>query len=153
MLISLHWVDRFLVHLSRRLTRWAYSIPMFRRLSIIVVHPSVHTFKFEYLWGQLANLYKMVCVASLWWGKGCISLLGRFDKNSGFYGNRKRPLAYNGEYSVSTFSLLFFYRIFFKLTGNEDRHKISDKFQFRPDLTTPHRVRCPWASKKIPIDF
>ena len=39
----------FLAHLSRRLTRWAYSIPMVRPLSV------VHTFKLEYLWSQLAN--------------------------------------------------------------------------------------------------
>ena len=43
------WVWNLLAHLSRRLTRWAYSIPM--------VRPSfVHTFKLEYLWNQLASL-------------------------------------------------------------------------------------------------
>ena len=31
----------------------------------------------------------------------------------------------------------------FKLAGNEDRHKIWDDLEFRPDLTTPYRVRCP----------
>ena len=33
--------------------------------------------------------------------------------------------------------------IFIKLVGNEDRHKISDKFAFWPDWTTPFGVRCP----------
>ena len=39
---------QFLAHLSQRLTRWAYSIPMVRcrRLSSLVIH----TFKHEYLW-------------------------------------------------------------------------------------------------------
>ena len=90
----------FLAYLSRRLTRWAYSIPM--------VRPSVvHTFKLEYLWGKLANLDQILCVPSLGWGKGCIRFWGRLDQNSGFHGNRKLPLTYNGENDVSTFSWLF----------------------------------------------
>ena len=32
-----------------------------------------HTFELEYLWSQLANLDQILCVASLGWGKGCIS--------------------------------------------------------------------------------
>ena len=100
----------FLAHLSRRLTRWAYSIPMVCRPSVVVVRPSVvvHTFKLEYLWSQLANLDQILCVASLGWGKGCIRFGGRLDENSGFYGNRKPPLTYNGENDVSTFSRLFY---------------------------------------------
>ena len=31
-----------------------------------------HTFEFEYLWNQLANLDQILCVASLGLGKGCI---------------------------------------------------------------------------------
>ena len=95
-------MSEFLAHLSQRLTRWAYSIPM----SIVVVH----TFKLEYLWSQLANLDQILCVASLGWGKGCIRLSGRLDQNSGFHSNRKPPLAYNGENDVSTFSRLFLIR-------------------------------------------
>ena len=57
----------------------------------------------------------------------------------GFHGNRKRPLTYNGENDVSTFSLL----IVFKLAGNEDRHKILNEYEFQPDQTIPYRVRCP----------
>ena len=37
------------------------------------------------------------------------------------------PLTYNGENDVSTFSQLFLV--------NEDMHKISDEFEFRPDQT------------------
>ena len=92
-----------LAHLSRRLTGWAYSIPMVRRRPSIVVH----TFKLEYLWSQLANLDQILYVASLGWGKGCIRCWGRLDQNSGFHGNRKPPLTYNGENDVSTFSQLF----------------------------------------------
>ena len=67
----------------------------------------VHTFKWIYLWSQLANLDQIVYVASLGWGKGCLRFLGRLDQNSGFHGNRKRPLTYNRENNVSTFSRLF----------------------------------------------
>ena len=77
----------FLAHLSWRLTRWAYSIAMVRRPSVVVVH----TFKPVYLWSQLANLDQILCVASLEWGKGCIRFWGRLDQNSGFHGNRKPP--------------------------------------------------------------
>ena len=108
----------WLAHLSRRLTRWAYSIPMVRRPSV-VRRPSssvvVHTFKLEYLWRQLANLDQILCVASLGWGKGNIRFWGRLDQNSGFHGNRKPPLTYNGENDVSTFSRLFLIRSFLYL--------------------------------------
>ena len=104
----------FLAHLSRRLTRWAYSIPMVRRpsSSSSVV---VHTFKLEYLWSQLANLDQILCVASLGWGKGCIRFWGRLDQNSCYHGNRKAPLTYNGENDVSTFSRLLLIRSFLYL--------------------------------------
>ena len=90
--------------------RWAYSIPMVRRPSVVV-----HTFKLEYLWRQLANLDRILCVALLGCGKGCIRFWGRLDQNSGFHGNRKPPLTYNGENDVSTFSRLFLTRSFLYL--------------------------------------
>ena len=43
--------------------------------------------------------------------------------------------------------------IVFILAGNEDMHKISDNFEFRPVRTTDYRVSCPWTSKKFPIDI
>ena len=66
----------------------------------------IHTFELQYLWSQLANLDKILYVASLGWGKCCIGFWGRLDQNSGFHGNRKPPLTYNGENDVSTFSRL-----------------------------------------------
>ena len=74
-----------------------------------------HTFELEYLWSQLANLDQILSVASLGWGKGCIRFWGRLDQNSGFHGNRKPPLTYNGEIDVSSFSQLFFIRSFLYL--------------------------------------
>ena len=102
-------LGELLAHLSWRLTRWTYRIPIVRRPSV------VHTFTFEYLWSQLANLDQILCVASLGWGKGCIRFGGRWDHNAGFHGNRKPPLTYNGENDVSTFSRLFLIRSFLYL--------------------------------------
>ena len=65
-----------------------------------------YTLELEYLWGQLANLDQILCVASLGLGKGCIMFWGRLDQNSGVHGNRKSPLTYNRENGVSTFSRL-----------------------------------------------
>ena len=69
-----------------------------------------YTFELEYLWGQLANLDQVLCVASLGVGKGCIMFWGRLDQNSGVHGNRKSLLTYNGESGVSTFSRLLLLR-------------------------------------------
>ena len=91
----------FLAHLSRWLTRWAYSRQMVRRPSVVV-----HTFKLEYLWSQLVNLDQIGV------GEGCIRLWGRLDQNSGFHGNRKPSMIYNRENDVSTFSQLFLIRSF-----------------------------------------
>ena len=128
-----HYIDNtccfsFLAHLSRRLTRWAYSIPMVRCPSVVVIH----TFKLEYLWSQLANLDQILCVASLGWGKGCVKFLGR---NSDFHGNRKSPLTYNMENNVSTFSRLLL--ILFILADNQDMQSwMSLNFGQNGPLTT-----------------
>ena len=108
----------FLAHLSRRLTRWAYSIAMVRRPSVVVRRLSsvvvvVHTFKPVYLWSQLASLDQILCVASLEWGKGCIRFWGRLDQNPGFHGNRKPSLTYNGKNDVTTFSRCFWLDLFY----------------------------------------
>ena len=103
--------------------------------------------KISHIWtwvalSQLASLDQIICVASLGTWKGCIMFSGRLNQNSGFHGNRKPPLTYNGENDVSTFSLSFLIRSFFILAGNEDMHKITDEFQFRPDRTTDYGVSC-----------
>ena len=87
------------------------------------------------------------------WGKGCIRFWGRLDQNSGFHGNRKPPLTYNGENGVFTFSWLFLIRFFFMLADNEDMHKVSDKFEFWPDQSTDYGVSCPWGLNIFPIDL
>ena len=43
--------------------------------------------------------------------------------------------------------------VFIKLTGNEDRHKILDEFEFRSYLTSHFGVMCPWVVKKMSPAF
>ena len=74
-----------------------------------------YTSELEYLWGQLANLDQILCVALLGVGKGCIMFWGRLDQNAGVHGNRKPPLTYNGENGVSTFSWFLLVRSFLYL--------------------------------------
>ena len=78
-------------------------------------HSVIIQMKLKYLWGQLASLDQILYEASLGWGKGCIRFRDKLDKTSGFHGNRKRPLTYNGENDVSTFSRLFLIRFFLYL--------------------------------------
>ena len=54
-----------------------------------------------YLFGQLASFDQIICVASIGVGKGYRMFWGRLDQNSGVSGNKKPPLTYNGENSVS----------------------------------------------------
>ena len=101
-----------------------------------------YSFEHEYLWGQLANLDQILCVASLEMGKGCIMFWGILDQNSGVHGNRKPPLTYNGENNVFTLFSVTFDPILFILAGNEYMHKISNEFEFQPDRTTDYGVSC-----------
>ena len=97
-----------------------------------------YTFELEYLWGQLANLDQILCVASMGVGKGCIMFWGRLDHNSGVHGNRKPPLTYNGENGVSTFSQLLLTRFFLYLqvTRTCIKSRTSSNFGQIGSLTT-----------------
>ena len=100
-----------------------------------------YTFKLEYLWGQLASLDQILCLASLVVGKSCIMFCERLDQNSGVHGNRKPLLTYNEENGVSTFSRLLLFQSFLNLqvTRTCIKSRTSLNFsQIRP-LT--------WASK------
>ena len=50
-------------------------------------------------------------------------------------------------------SSFIFYQILVKLAGNQDRHKISDEFKFRPDRISHFGVTCPWERIKFSIDL
>ena len=110
---------------------------MVHRTTVVVHRCRRPQFQTWMKWSQLANIDQILCVASLGWGKGCIRFWGRLDQNSGFHGDRKTPLTYNGENNVFPFSRLFFDPI---LASNKDMHKISEEFEFRPDRTTDYGV-------------
>ena len=50
-------------------------------------------------------------------------------------------------------SVFIFDRIFIKLAGNQDRHKILDEFEFRLDWISHLGVTCPWGQFKFSIDL
>ena len=143
-ILHVQWIT-FLAHLSRR---WACSIPMVRRPSIVVIH----TFKLEYLWSELANLDHILCVVSLGWGKGCIRFWADWIKTLVSMATDCPHWLIMGK-TMSPPFLGYFWSDPFLLAGNEDMHKILDEFEFRPDQTTDYRVSCPWASKNFPVDL
>ena len=74
-------------------------------------------------------------------GERLHKVLGQIGSKLWFPWQQKAPLLiYNGENDVSTFSRLFFNLILFILAGNEDMHKISDEFEFRPDQISDYGV-------------
>ena len=54
-----------LAHLSRKLTRWAYSITIEPALVFPSMRASVNTFKYEYLRNQRADRIQILSEASL----------------------------------------------------------------------------------------
>ena len=84
------------------------------------------------------NLYQVLCVALLGFGKDCLRFWGRFDQNSGFHGKRNPPLTYNGENDVSTFTLLFLIRsfLYLQVTRTWIKSRTSSNFGQIGPLTT-----------------
>ena len=116
---------QFLAHLSRRLTRWAYSIPMVRRC------PHFQT------WISLKPVGQS-------WSNFTCSITGvgeRLHKVLGQIGSKQKAPIEWGKRCCHLFSVVFDL-ILFILAGNEDKHKISDEFEFWPDWTTDYGVSC-----------
>ena len=53
-----------------------------------------------------------------------------YPRPGGYHGNRNLPLTYNGKNAVSLVFSVTFNRIFVKFADDEDRHTISDEFEF-----------------------
>ena len=51
-----------------------------------------------------------------------------------------------GKWCLNASSFIF-NRIVITVAGNQDRHKSTDEFDFRPDQTTNFGVTCPWMTK------
>ena len=82
-------------------------------------------------------------------GKGCIRFWDKLDQTSGFHGNRKHPLTYNGENNVSTFSLLFFIRSFSNLQVTRTCIKSQTSSNFGQIGPLPTQLRVPLSIWKI----
>ena len=76
----------------------------------------------------------------------------RMSSNSDFSLRSYSPLSVPIDFEWGKWCLHLFpitmNSVVIKLTGNEDRHKFSDKFEFRSYLTSHFGVTCPWAVKK-----
>ena len=44
-------------------------------------------------------------------------------------------------------------RIFVTLAGNQDSRKISDRFEFWPDMASHFGFKCPWATQNSPYTY
>ena len=138
--MTVHWWVRsrasrpsdliFLAHLSRRLTRWAYSIPMVCRLSVVV-----HTFKLEYIWSQLSSLDKILC--SITGDRERLHNVLR-QMGSKLWCPWQQKLIYNGENGVSTFSRLLLIRsfLYLQITRTYIKSRTSSNFGQIGLLTT-----------------
>ena len=147
-----HDVIQFLAHLSQRLTRWAYSIPMVCRLSVIC--PSSSTLSnlniSEASWPVLIKFYVLITVmgerlhkvlsqiGSLRWAIFALWATCFFIRNSSFHGNRKPPLTCNVENDVSTFLRLLLIRsfLYLQLTRTCIKSRTSSNFSQIGTLTT-----------------
>ena len=134
---------RFLAHLNRRLTRWAYSIR-------IVSRPSVVCCLHFQTWISLKPINQswsnfMCSITGI--GERLRKVLGQIESTLLFPWQQKVPLTYNGEkWCLHLFSVVFD-PILFILAGNKDMHKISNEFEFQPDRTTDYGVSCPLVLK------
>ena len=91
----------FLAHLSRRLTRWAYSIPMVRRPSVVVRgRPHIQTWISLKPVGQSWSNFMCSIIAV---GETLHKILGQIGLKLWFPWQQKAPLTYNRENDVSTF--------------------------------------------------
>ena len=150
----------FLAHLSQRLTRWAYSIAMVRRPSVVVHRlssvvrrrrrPHFQTCISLKPAGQPRSNF-MCSITGV--GERLHKVLEQIRSKLWFPWQQKAPIDLQWEKWCLHLFLVVFDWIFFILASNEDMHKISDEFEFPPDRTADYGVSCPWASKKFPIDL
>ena len=95
-------IDVFLAHLSRRLTRWAYRIPV----EPASVRPSVRVSTLSNMNISETNglIATKFYLKHHWVGERLHLVLGQIGSELWFPWQQKAPIGYNGENSVSTFS-------------------------------------------------
>ena len=111
-----------------------------------------YTFKLEYLWGQLASLDRFM-YSITGGGERLHKVLRQIGLKLWCPWQQKAHIDLQwGKWCRHLFSFVFD-PILFILAGNEDMHKISDEFEFRPDRTTDYGVSCPWGLKNFPYTY
>ena len=83
---------QFLAHLSRRLTRWAYSIPMVRRPSVVIRRCRRPHFQTWISLKPVSQSWSSFMSSITRMGKGCIRFWDRLDQNSRFPWQQKAPI-------------------------------------------------------------
>ena len=135
----------FLAHLSTRLTRWAYSIPMVLRPSVVVIHrPHFQTWISLKPVGQ--SWSNFICSIT-GGGERLHKVLGQVGSKLRFPWQQKARVDFIMRKTCLHLFSVVFDPILFILAGNEDMHKTSDEFKFWPDRTTHFGVTCPWMTK------
>ena len=129
---------RIFSSLSRRLTRWAYSIPMVHRSFVVVIchHPHFQT------WISLKPVVQFWshCICSIIWvGKRQHTVLRQIGSKLWFLRQPKAPIDLKFWKCCPENSDSIFDWIFINLADNEDSHKISHKLDFGPDFG-PDRI-------------
>ena len=143
----------FLAHLSRRLTRWAYSIPVEPASVRASVRPSVHASVRVFTLSNMNISETNGLIETKFYLKHhWVGGKAAFSFGSDRIGTLVSMATESSHRVVmeKTVSPLFL-ACFFILAGNDDMHESSDEFEFRPAQTTDCGVSCPWTSEKIPI--
>ena len=84
-------------------------------------------------------------------GIDCILISERFFQTSICYGNQKFLLIYNGETGVYNFFPAIFDWIFFKLAGNQNVHKVSNKNLSISQIRLVALELCALESSYVPL--
>ena len=85
----------------------------------------------------------------IWVGERLHKVLGQTGSKLWFPWQQKAPIDLQwGKRCLHLFSVVFD-PILFILAGNQDMHKISNEFEFRPVQTTDYGVSCPWCLKNF----
>ena len=109
-----------------------------------------YTFELEYLCGQSWSNFMCSITGG---GERLHNVLRQIGSKRWCPWQQKAPIDLQWRKWCVHLFWVAFDLILFILAGNEDMHKILDRFKFWPAWTTDYRISCPLASKKFPIDL
>ena len=122
-----------LAHLSRRLTRWTYSIPMV--WCLVVRHRRRPHFQSWTSLNPVSQSWSNFMCSVTGVGERLLKVLGQIGSKPWFPWQQKAPIDLRwGKRCCHLFSVVFD-PILFILAGYQDMHKISEEFEIWPDQT------------------